>query len=148
MNMRKQMLFLPVLGVVERGWGRAGFSCLRQCHCSAVTGGELLVEAVTGPRWILSAFLYLYSLNLYKVFLQHVWYPPAVPPCFSSAVTPVPLSFSMAPFPRAGGWDNNSLLSTRVCLQQRLNWPCYGKKDCRAIFAKGKECLEVNTAFQ
>lgn len=74
-----------ILGVVERGWGRGGFSWLRQCHCSAVPGGELLVEAVAGPRWssgVLSAFLYLYSLNLYKMFLQHVWYPPAVPPLF------------------------------------------------------------------
>lgn len=154
------MLFLPVLAVVERGWAQGRLSCLRQCHlpsCDtgrAVAGGcrraqmEFCLHSCTcivltctkcscsmsGPRSLPSS--------------AH----PAVPP-FSRAGTPVPPELHHSTFNKGRGRDNNYLLSTRVCLQQRLNWPCNGEKDSRAILCKrqtvfgSQYCIPVSQAI-
>lgn len=57
----------------------------------------------------------------------------------------------MAPFQGQG--EGQRLLSPRVCLQQRLDWPCNGKKDSRAIFCKrqtvfgSQYCIPVSQAI-
>lgn len=140
MNMRKQMFFLPVLGVVEPGWGWGGFSCLRQCHLSSCDRGWAVGARAQMELCLHSCTCIVPTCTKCSCSMSGTRSLP------SSAVTPVPLSFTRAPFPGQGG--GTMILSPRVWLQQRLDWPCNGKKDSRAIFCKRQSVLEVNTAFQ